>query len=236
MNYVLAFLIIGLTILIHEAGHFIAARIVRIPIARFSIGFGPKLFSFKRKETEYWISAVPVGGYVLPQVEEVEQFYGYPVWKRNIFSLGGPTANILTAAVLLAIMNIIQNGFSIYGVTVQPLVQTFGTVALFLAAIPSLFSDSGNLSGVVGIISQGGGFIGGNAINAIRFGILINLNLAVLNLLPFPVLDGGKIVLNLLEKIHPHLRKLHYPLSIAGWLIIMGLMVYVTVIDVTRIV
>ncbi len=63
----------------------------------------------------------------------------------------------------------------------------------------------------------------------------MSLNLAVFNLLPFPVLDGGKIVLCMLEKIHPRLKMLHMPLGIAGWVVMIGLMIYITYMDMARI-
>jgi len=63
---------------------------------------------------------------------------------------------------------------------------------------------------------------------------MLSLNLAILNLLPLPPLDGGKIVLCLLEKVHPQLARLHFPLAIFGWLCLLGLMGYTTVLDIAR--
>ncbi len=65
MEYVLSFIVVvGVIILVHELGHFLAARAVGIRVDRFSIGFGPKLVSFQRGETEYRVSWLPLGGYV----------------------------------------------------------------------------------------------------------------------------------------------------------------------------
>ena len=55
---------LGLLVLVHEWGHFIIARLNGIRVLKFSIGFGPRLASFKRGETEYLISLIPLGGYV----------------------------------------------------------------------------------------------------------------------------------------------------------------------------
>jgi regulator of sigma E protease len=63
---------------------------------------------------------------------------------------------------------------------------------------------------------------------------MLSLNLAILNLLPLPPLDGGKIVLCLLEKVHPQLARLHFPLAIFGWVCLLGLMGYTTVLDIAR--
>ena len=67
MTLVIFILILGLIIFIHEFGHFIIAKINKIYVYEFSLGFGPKLFSFKRKndETEYMIKLIPLGGYVM---------------------------------------------------------------------------------------------------------------------------------------------------------------------------
>src|ERR1041385_138091 len=57
-------LVFGLVIFVHELGHFIAAKLTGVYAPRFSIGFGPKIFSFRRGETEYVLAALPLGGYV----------------------------------------------------------------------------------------------------------------------------------------------------------------------------
>ena len=85
---------------------------------------------------------------------------------------------------------------------------------------------------MVGMVSEGGAFISGSFIKFIYFMILINLNLAVFNLLPIPVLDGGKILMALLEKINPRTRKAQVPITIAGLVLILGLMVFTTIMDV----
>lgn len=65
MEYILSFIVVvGVIILVHELGHFLAARAVGIRVERFSIGFGPKLVAFQRGETEYRVSWLPLGGYV----------------------------------------------------------------------------------------------------------------------------------------------------------------------------
>lgn len=234
MNYLIIILLIGLLILVHELGHFLAARWVKIPIARFSIGFGPKLWGCKKGNTEYWLSLIPIGGYVLPEIEDETEFFKIPIYKRVIFSLGGPAANIILPLFLFGIINIMLSGFSFSSLFIKPFSQTFGFLVNFLAAIPLLFSDSEELSGIVGIVVLGGQFVGTDLVKALHFSILLSLNLAVLNLLPVPVLDGGKIILFLLEKIHPKMLKLHVPLAIAGWLFIIGLMIYATALDIGR--
>ncbi len=235
MSYAIVILTIGFLILIHELGHFVMARWMGIPVSRFSIGFGPKLWSFRRRETEYRLSVVPLGGYVLPDIKSEDELYQIPIYKRIVFTSGGIVANILLVILLLAILNTVVAGFSFSGVFVNPFVQTWRQSSQMAVAIPSIFSHPDKMSGIVGIVAQGSGFVGMNPTRIISFAILISLNLAIFNLLPFPPLDGGKLLLYALEKINPRFTKLQLPLAIAGFILLIGLMVYVTAMDVGRI-
>src|ERR687892_2308541 len=72
--------VLGVLIFVHELGHFMTAKLVDIEVPRFSIGFGPKVIGFKRGETEYVISALPLGGYVkMAGMEEMEMVEGKAV-------------------------------------------------------------------------------------------------------------------------------------------------------------
>jgi regulator of sigma E protease len=77
---IIAFIVVlGVLIFVHELGHFITAKAVDIEVPRFSIGFGPRVIGFKRGETEYVISALPLGGYVkMAGMEEMEHIEGGP--------------------------------------------------------------------------------------------------------------------------------------------------------------
>ncbi|MHC4085165.1 MAG: site-2 protease family protein [Planctomycetota bacterium] len=234
MNYLAVFILINFLILVHELGHFIAAKLSGIPIEQFSIGFGPKLWSFKKGRTEYRLSAFPVAGYVLPEAKDLDDFYRIPSSRRIVFALGGPAANIIMSIVCLSVLNIITTGFSFYGVLIHPFVQLINITAQFLSALPALFASPGQLSGVVGIVAVGGQIIAAGFSNILQFAVIININLALLNLLPLPPLDGGKILFCLLEKIHRSMARLRLPVMVAGWVLLLGLLCYVTVLDVCK--
>ncbi|MCU0843799.1 MAG: site-2 protease family protein [Spirochaetes bacterium] len=234
MDYVGIIFIIGLVILVHEAGHFAAARLSGIPIALFSVGFGPKLIAFRRGETEYRLSAVPLGGYVLPAIEDENEFFAIPVSRRLVMTLGGPAANVAMTLVLLGILNAAAGGTSFTGTFLKPFEQTAVMGLRILDAFGRLFSGGGELSGIVGIVAQGTAFVGGSAVKAAQFAAVLSLNLAIFNLLPLPALDGGKALLYLMEKVHPSAVKAHVPLAITGWVLILGLMLYTTWADVLR--
>ena len=234
MNYLFAILILGAVILIHEAGHFLFARLSDVPVKRFSIGFGPKLLGFRKRETEFILSAVPVGGYVMPAIEDEKDFFGIPIGKRLLFTIGGPLVNILASVLILSILNTLQSGFSLRGFFLLPLFHTADLLGQIILGFASLFTQPQQLTGAVGIVSAGSEFIEAGIVSALTFGLIINLNLAVLNLLPLPPLDGGKILLYLLEKIDRRLVKLHIPVAVTGWLLLIGLVIYSTYADIGR--
>lgn len=103
-----AVLALGILIFVHELGHFLVARRLGVGVEKFSLGFGPKLLATRRGETEYRISAVPLGGYVKLAGENPDEecadpkksFSEKPVWTRIAIVLAGPAFNLLFAAVL----------------------------------------------------------------------------------------------------------------------------------------
>jgi regulator of sigma E protease len=235
MSYVAITIVIGLLIAIHEYGHLLAAKLCGIPVRRFSIGFGPKLFGFKLAETSYWFSAVPLGGYVLPALEDTD-FRQLSTYKRITFALGGPIANITGAFVGLFVIGLSQLSLGLIQAVSFAATQLMIGVQQQLYGLSTLFVDFGQLSGIVGIVAVGGTQFGSNLADLLTFSVLINISLAVLNLLPLPPLDGGRILFCVLEKIYRPITKVEAPATLVGWALVMVLMVCVTVQDVGRIV
>lgn len=111
MTSIIAFLfVLGVLIFVHELGHFLMARRIGVRVLTFSLGFGPKLLSFRRGDTEYCISAVPLGGYVKMAGENPEdtrtgasdEFLSKGKWQRFQVLVMGPVMNILLAFVVMA--------------------------------------------------------------------------------------------------------------------------------------
>jgi|UniRef100_A0A7C2Z3D2 regulator of sigma E protease len=108
MEYLLAFLIlIGVLVWFHELGHFLMAKLFGVKVEIFSIGFGPVLFGKKFGETEYRISALPLGGFVKLYGEEEEikdprAFSSKPNWQKILIAFGGPFFNFILAILLFA--------------------------------------------------------------------------------------------------------------------------------------
>ncbi len=133
MNYLLypaAFIfILGSAVVIHEFGHFIVAKLFKIRVETFSVGFGPRLFGKKWGHTDYRLSAIPLGGYVklggdesnaplegegATDIPPEEQFNLRPRWQRILVAIAGPVMNVLTA------LAIPFAGALIYGVPAVP--------------------------------------------------------------------------------------------------------------------
>lgn len=134
MESVISFVIVlGILIFVHEFGHFLFAKLFGIKVLKFSLGFGPKVVGFKGGETEYLISAFPLGGYVKMvgenPAEEVEEqdvarsFSQKPVWQRFIVVAGGPLFNLLFAALLFFTI------FALAGLPVPMPGTTIGSVS-----------------------------------------------------------------------------------------------------------
>jgi regulator of sigma E protease len=235
MSYLAVAIVIGLLVAIHEYGHLLAAKLCGIPVQRFSIGFGPRLFGFKLAETSYWFSLIPLGGYVLPALEDTD-FRRLPAYKRIIFALGGPAANIGGAFVGLFILGLTQFSLGLLQAVSFAATSVLMGLQQQLHGLSRLFADFEQMSGIVGIVAVGGAQFGSNLADLLTFSVLINISLGVLNLLPLPPLDGGRVMFCVLEKIYRPVARVEVPLTLIGWALVMGLMVCVTVRDVGRIV
>lgn len=118
MTTIVSFVVvIGVLILIHELGHFLVARLAGVGVERFSIGFGPVLLRWRGPETEYCLSAIPMGGYVKmmgeenplegggsPTYDPAKAFALKPIWKRFLIVFAGPGMNFVLAAVIFALV------------------------------------------------------------------------------------------------------------------------------------
>lgn len=107
-------LTIGVLVVIHEYGHYRAAVACNVKVLRFSVGFGRVLWSRQRGETEFVISALPLGGYVkmlderegaVPAAERMRAFNNRPLWQRSFIVAAGPLANLVLAVLLYACVN-----------------------------------------------------------------------------------------------------------------------------------
>jgi len=103
-------IVLGIMVLVHEFGHFAVAKLCGVRVEVFSLGFGTRLFGVKYGDTDYRISALPLGGYVkmageTPGAEttgDPAEFSSRPRWQRVLIAVAGPVANFILAFVLMA--------------------------------------------------------------------------------------------------------------------------------------
>ncbi|YAI82295.1 MAG: RIP metalloprotease RseP [cyanobacterium endosymbiont of Rhopalodia sterrenbergii] len=311
MSVLAAIAVLALLIVVHELGHFAAARLQGIKVNRFSIGFGPSLVKYKGTETEYAIRAFPLGGYVgfpdddidgeIP-LDDPNLLRNRPVFDRAIVISAGVIANLILAYFLLVVqvatvgIQDIQSGLVVptiepasaameagmksgdiilkvnntplddfpeatdffiekiqnspnqplhftierddetLSVTVTPKSNDQGQGKIGVGLVPNIhlkksqglfdaftysadaFQDlvtltakgfwqlisnfqenAKQIAGPVKIVEYGANIAQNNAGNLFQFGALISINLAIINILPLPALDGGQLIFLMVE-------------------------------------
>jgi regulator of sigma E protease len=127
LTTLVAFLfVLGVLIFVHELGHFLAARRHGVRVLTFSLGFGPKILRVTRGDTEYCVSAIPLGGYVKmagenpedPRSGQPDEFLSKTKWQRFQILFAGPAMNILLAIVVLAF--VLAQGAEVFTYLDQP--------------------------------------------------------------------------------------------------------------------
>ena len=129
MTTLLSFIfVLGVLIFVHELGHFLMARRIGVRVLTFSLGFGPKLLSFKRGDTEYCVSVIPLGGYVKMAGENPEdsrtgapdEFLSKSKWQRFQVLVMGPVMNLALALVVMTF--VLYQGAAVAAVEEQPVI------------------------------------------------------------------------------------------------------------------
>jgi regulator of sigma E protease len=224
MSYLGILALLSLLILIHELGHLVAAKRAGIPVAGFSVGLGPKLWTRHWGQVEYSLRALPLGGFVMLAVTDEEELRAIPLRKRLAFYLGGPLANLLAALPALSVLNGTVRGASFYQLVIAPFQQVAASCRQLLGVLASLPSHPESLSGVVGIVVEGGRLAQSG--RGLEIAISLSISLAVFNLLPIPVLDGGQITMACLEELFPRFARLRVPLTVLGMVVLATVMIY----------
>src|SRR5215203_3878273 len=130
MTTILSFLfVLGVLIFVHELGHFLMARRIGVRVLTFSLGFGPKVLSFTRGDTEYCLSIIPLGGYVKMAGETVEdarsgapdEFLSKTKWQRFQVLVMGPVMNLALALIVMAFV-LYHNGADVPAFAHEPVI------------------------------------------------------------------------------------------------------------------
>jgi regulator of sigma E protease len=114
--------VLGFMILIHEFGHYAVAKLLGVRVEVFSIGFGKRLLGFRKGDTDYRVSAIPLGGYVKMSGEnpmdertgDPAEFMSHSRWHRFLIAIAGPSMNILLAIVLLTTVYMVHYEYPVF--------------------------------------------------------------------------------------------------------------------------
>lgn len=230
--------LLGFLIFIHEGGHFIVAKLCKVRVNQFAIGFGPIILSKQSKETKYALRLIPLGGFVSMEGEETASekegaFNKASIGKRIAIISSGAIVNIVFGLLIYCVLVSI-----IYGNIATGITATSDFMYSILQGIKMLFTGKvgiNDLTGPVGISEMVSKTV---SIKEYMYMLsVISVSLGVTNLLPIPALDGGKIVLILIEAIRkkPLNKNTEIELQLIGFSIIIVLSIFVTYNDIIRV-
>lgn len=253
---VITLLLLSVLVVVHEFGHFIAARKIGVTVEEFAVGMGPAFFKKQGKETLFSLRIFPLGGFCKMKGEEVEEdengevifipdddpgsFANRTKGERLIILAAGALMNILFAFLILLVIFTIRDHSLFTGLqqAAITLVNFAGAVYQSLYMLIKGQLGLNDFTGPVGMVSMVGQFVAYGPVTLALFTALISVNLGVMNLLPLPALDGGQILILLIEKIirrdlDPKKRTL---INFIGFAALMTLAVVIAVNDVLRMV
>lgn len=250
VNAIKIIFLLGFLIFIHEGGHFLVAKLCKVKVNEFAIGFGKTIWQKQGKETKYALRMIPLGGFVSMEGEVEESdlegsFSKASVWKRIAIVLAGATVNILFGIIVYFIL------ISTVGLQfANPNEDTFlnriyygskatgDFILMLFESIKILFTgglSADQMVGIVGIsevVVTTAGFV-----HYIYLLAVISISLGITNLLPIPALDGGKILILIIEIIRrkPMKAETEAKIQLLGFSILMALAIFVTYNDILRI-
>lgn len=250
INAIKIIFLLGFLVIIHEGGHFIVAKLCKVKVNEFSIGFGKAIWKKQGKETLYSIRIVPLGGYVQMEGEsegsqDERAFTNVSIAKRIAIVSAGAIVNILfgilTYFLLVAVAGLqfadpvkdtILNRIYYAGInTGKFILSIFESIKLLFTNGISIDQMTGPV-GISQIVIQASGIA-----NYIYILAAISVSLGVTNLLPIPALDGGKIVLLIIEAIRRKKisTETEAKITLIGFSILICLSIYITYHDVIKI-
>ena len=238
--------LLGFLVFIHEFGHYTVAKLCKIKVNEFSLGFGPKIFEKTKGETKYQLRAIPLGGFVRLEGEEEQSdaegsFNKASIPKRIAVLLAGGLVNIIFGIIAFTVLvtvrhMIVKNSGFIDAVGYG--FQSCGELIVELAkGIASLFTGHLTLNDMTGPVGISSMISKTSGISEFIYLLsIISISLGVTNLLPFVPLDGGKVVLLIIEAIRkkPIKQEIELKLQTAGFVILIIFSIIVTFHDIMR--
>ena len=228
--------LLGFLILIHEGGHFIAAKICKVKALEFAIGFGPTIWKKQSKETLYAIRLIPLGGFVNLEGEDnisdtKTSFSNASLPKRIAIIVAGAAVNIIFGLVLyFCIISFMYDAkFAVF--------QTKDFILEILNSLKQLFTGKAGIDQMTGPVGISNAVAKTTSIVDFLYLLsVISVSLGVTNLLPIPALDGGKLVFIIIEAIRRKKIKqeIEIKIQLIGFSFLMVLAILVTYKDIVR--
>ena len=239
VNIIKIVFLLGFLIFIHEGGHFLVAKLCKVKVNEFAIGFGPTIWKKQGKETKYAIRLIPLGGFVSMEgetedSEDERSFNKASVLKRIAIVAAGAMVNIVFGIILYLFLIAIV--YQDIGVAFN---ATGNFIVSLIESIKMLFTGEvgvSDLTGPVGISEIVTKAVG--VVNYVYILAVISVSLGITNLLPIPALDGGKILLLIIEAIRkkPLKQETEIQIQLIGFSILIVLSLIVTYNDILRVV
>ncbi len=236
LNAIKIIFLLGFLVFIHESGHFFVAKLCKVRVNEFAIGFGPTIWSKQRKVTKYALRLIPLGGFVSMEGEDERStkegsFSEASIIKRIAIVMAGGLVNIIFAIIVFWCLSACyigpKNAFYNAGYFIKIMFE--GIIQLFTgkAKLDQMMGPVG----ISSVVSQTSDFA-----DFIYILSVISLSLGVTNLMPFPPLDGGKVVLLIIEAIikKPLNQKVEVLIQSIGFCLLITLSIFVTFNDIVR--
>jgi regulator of sigma E protease len=263
VTIILAILLFMFLIAFHEFGHFSIAKYLGVNVYEFAVGMGPVIASKEKGGTTYSFRAFPIGGFCdldgtevevmdgedgeeeieLKRSEDPNDFINQPAWSKILILLAGPIFNIILALIIMTAVLMIAS--SVKMSFIDALKDSLATVAYYFViiwrTIAGLFTgktSASEFSGVVGIVNIMAQEASYGLANLIYFMGALSVNLGVMNLLPIPALDGGRIVITIARKLSGDRlsERAEAIINGAGMVLLLALMAALVVKDVLNLI
>jgi len=251
-------LMLCVLVIVHELGHFLVAKRNDVFIEEFAIGMGPKLYARQGKETLFTIRAFPVGGFCRMRGEEPEfdedgelipRDPSLPVDPRSYEAksqgqklailVAGSAMNIIFALLSLIVVALFTGHTNVFDAVTIAFYNTGRFAGLIFQSFAMLFTGEvgfNDVAGPIGMVSMVGTFLDSGFIMLLAFTAMLSVNLGVINLFPIPALDGGRILVILIELVtrRKFSPKTEMMINFMGFMALIALMILVAINDVMR--
>jgi len=250
LNALKIIFLLGFLIFIHEGGHFLVAKLCKVKVNEFAIGFGPTIWTKQGKETKYALRLIPLGGFVSMEGEMEESkvkgsFSEASIPRRMAIVLAGAVVNIvfgiLVFFILMSTMGlrfVNEADDTILNRIYYGWQSTVELLKSMLESIKMLFTAQVKVEQFTGIVGISEIVVEATKIyEYIYYLAVISVSLGITNLLPIPALDGGKMVFLIIEAIRrkPLKVETEAKIQLIGFSILIALSIYITYNDIIRI-